>query len=123
MTLRQPGKSLRIIVVDDDEGVRTALQYLLCTSGYEVRLFASAEDLLAQDVDADCFLFDVCLPKMSGIELAEQIRSAGREVPIVLMTGQDRESIRRAIARAGLPLLSKPCDEREILNAVASAKR
>jgi FixJ family two-component response regulator len=122
-TLRQPERSLRIIVVDDDEEVRTALEYLLGASGHEVRLFASAEDFLADDVDADCFVLDVCLPKMSGIELAEQIRSARSEVPIILMTGQDREPIRRAIAGTGLRLLSKPCDSQEILDAVADARR
>ncbi len=85
-----PKDSMRIVVVDDDEAVRMALQSLLRASGHEVRVFASAEDLLAQEVVADCFLFDVCLPKMNGIALAELIRSAGSDVPIVLMTGHDR---------------------------------
>ena len=118
-----PKDSMRIVVVDDDEAVRMALQSLLRASGHEVRVFASAEDLLAQEVVADCFLFDVCLPKMNGIELAELIRSAGSDVPIVLMTGHDRGSFERAIRQSGLPLVSKPCDEEEILNAVASRKR
>jgi FixJ family two-component response regulator len=117
------GESLRIAVVDDDEIVRLALQHLLCASGHEVRLFASAEELLAEDVVADCFLFDVCLPMLSGIDLAARIRATGSDVPIVLMTGHDREPTRSAIAQSGLPLVRKPFDEEEILNAVASGRR
>ena len=82
-----PAESLRIVVVDDDEEVRLALRYLLAASGYNVRVFASAEELLGEDVAADCFLFDVQLPKLTGIELAERIRSTGSRVPILLMTG------------------------------------
>ena len=52
-----PTDSMRVVVVDDDEAVRMALQSLLRASGHEVRVFASAEDLLAQAVVADCFLF------------------------------------------------------------------
>ena len=121
--VRQPGNSLRIVVVDDDESVGKALQFLLRTSGHDVRLYASAEDLLADRVDADCFLLDICLPNMNGIELAAQLRSAGSEAPIVLMTGHDLEFATQAIAQTGLPLVRKPCDEREILDAVASEQR
>jgi len=113
-----PAESLRIVVVDDDEEVRLALRYLLAASGYNVRVFASAEELLGEDVAADCFLFDVQLPKLTGIELAERIRSTGSRVPILLMTGHDEESTQNAIARSGLPLLRKPFSEDAILGSV-----
>ena len=116
-------ESLRIVVVDDDEDVRLALRYLLAASGYNVRVFASAEELLGEDVVADCFLFDVQLPKLTGIELAERIRSTGSRVPILLMTGYDEESTQNAITRSGLPLLRKPFDEDAILRSVARCTR
>ena len=110
---------MRIVVVDDDEQVRMALKYLLCASGHEVRLFASAEEMLAHDVVADCFLLDVCLPLLNGVELAQRIRSAGCGVPIVLMTGHDHEPTRTAILKSGLPVVRKPFDEGELLRFVA----
>jgi FixJ family two-component response regulator len=91
-------------------------------SGHEVELFASAEELLAQEVVADCFLFDVCLPMLSGLDLAERIRASGSDVPIVVMTGQDQPRTRNAIAQSGLPLVRKPFDDEEILNAVAGRR-
>jgi two-component system, OmpR family, response regulator MprA len=112
---------MRIVVVDDDELVRGALNHLFCASGYEVCLFASAEEMLAHDVVADCFLLDVCLPLLNGVELAQRIRSSGCDVPIVLMTAHDHESARAAIVQSGLPLVRKPFDEGEILRLVAGA--
>lgn len=116
------GMRMRIVVVDDDEEVRMALKHLLCASGHEVWLLASAEELLADNVVADCFLLDICLPLLNGVESAQRIRSTGCDVPLVLMTGHDHEPTRTAIVQAGLPVLRKPFDEREILNAVAGIR-
>jgi FixJ family two-component response regulator len=113
---------MRIVIVDDDELVRRALSHLFCASGYEVRLFASAEELLVQDIVADCFLFDICLPLLNGVELAQRLRSRGCDVPIVLMTAHDHESTRAAIAQSGLPVVRKPFDEGEILRLIAGSK-
>jgi FixJ family two-component response regulator len=114
-----PVRPLRIAVVDDDATVRAALRNLLAACGHDVRLFASADEILERldDVAADCFLLDIYLTKLSGLELAARIRSERSRVPIVLMTGHDDESTKTAIARSGLPVLLKPFGEEEFLAA------
>ena len=114
---------MRITVVDDDEEVGAALRFLFRASGHDVALFASAEELLAHDVVADCFLFDISLPLLSGVELARRIRSTGCDVPIVLMTAQDQEATRTAVVQSGLPVVRKPFDEEQILKVFAGIRR
>jgi two-component system response regulator MprA len=114
---------LRIVVVDDDEHVRQGLRHLLGASGHDVGVFPSAEEMLGHDVaGVDCFLLDVCLPKLNGIELAERIRSTGCDAPIVLMTGDDHESTRRAISECSLPVVRKPFDGEDILELLAETR-
>ena len=60
-----------VAVVDDDISVRESLESLIRSVGMAVKLFVSAEELVnsADPCAADCFILDVCLPGMSGIEL------------------------------------------------------
>jgi two-component system response regulator FixJ len=117
------GRPLRVAVVDDDAAVRTSLRRLLNACGHEVRLFASVEEVLHQEreIEVDCFLVDLYMPMLSGLGLAERLRSRGSRVPIVLMTGHDDEQTRTAVAQSGLPMLLKPFDEGEFLAAVGLA--
>ena len=118
-SMTAPAASLRIVVVDDDEEVRHALRYLLVSCGHRGQLFASAEELLDEQVAADWFFFDICLPELSGLELAHRIRQSGSDAPIVLMTGQDTETTRTAVLDSGLPVIWKPFGEEEVLSAMA----
>ena len=115
---------MRIAVVDDDTSVRTALKRLLVACGHDVRLYASAEELLEHRdaVEADCYLLDIYQPKLSGLELAERIRSEGSRAPFVLMTGHDDENTATAVARSGLPVLLKPFEEEAFLAAIGQGE-
>src|SRR4051812_39208665 len=93
--------SLSLVVVDDDQAVRTALRRLLRALGHEVRVFASAEEYEACAADADCLILDLRLPGMNGFELRERLRLRGLLIPIVFITGDGGPSPSDAMAHTG----------------------
>jgi len=114
-----------ISVVDDDVSVREALQSLLRSVGFAVRVFASAEEFLKSDYlrDTGCLILDVRMPGMSGIELHRHLVAGHSEVPVIFITahGSDRETRSRAIRDGAVDYLSKPFSEDALLNAVRTA--
>ena len=72
-----------IYVVDDDADVLGSLRFLLETDGFDVRTFRSAAALLNGNAagEADCFVIDYKMPAMSGIDLANRLRSRARRHP------------------------------------------
>jgi PAS domain S-box-containing protein len=103
----------RILVVDDEEGVRTVLQRLLSRIGYEVDAVGDATTALAMLSGAptrfDLVLSDILMPDMNGLELATELIDAKIPVAIVLMTGfADGATVREATETFGLPVLRKP---------------
>ena len=73
------GTKGRVIVVDDDEGMREAIDSLLNAAGFETSTYASAEALLSAAVleGATCVISDLKLPAMSGFELIAELRARG----------------------------------------------
>jgi two-component system response regulator FixJ len=109
---------LTVVVVDDDLDIRRAVGRSLRSYGYEVRLFESGEAYLSQRCEGDCAIFDISLPGVSGLELAEQIRRHGSGMPIVFITAHD-ELARRAERHTLMPVLKKPLGEDDLLEAIA----
>ena len=112
--------TLTLIVVDDDLDIRQAVGRSLRSHGYEVHLFESGEECLAQDRDADCAIVDIGLPGVNGFEMEEQLRKRGRAMPVVFVTAQD-DLARRARLRTPMPVLRKPIEERDLLEAIERA--
>ena len=115
----------RVTVVDDDISVRESLESLIRSSGMVVKTFASAEALAssAQRCMADCFIFDVSLPGMSGIELNRFLIAAGCRVPVIFITahGTDDRARSSASGDSTIAYLIKPFSEDELLDAVQTA--
>jgi FixJ family two-component response regulator len=113
-----------ILLVEDDEGMRQAVERLLFARGYPVTAFASAEDLLgwAARGQARCLILDVRLPGMSGPALRARLAAEGLHPPVIFMTAHDDPHI-RAQAQAAHPVayLHKPFEGRQLLDAVARA--
>jgi CheY-like chemotaxis protein len=112
-----------ILVVDDDEGIRENIADLLRTEDYYVFVASNAneamERLAAEDVDL--LLTDFQMPGRNGLELIEVARTARKDLPVILMTGQlhiseliDEERPKE------IPLLQKPFDADEVLRLVAA---
>ena len=84
-------------------------------------VFASAEEYLAQDIEAHCAILDVALPGISGLELVERMRVSGRRLPVVFITAHVESAVTRAVQRTRRPLLRKPLVEDDLLEAIARA--
>ena len=109
---------LTLVVVDDDRDIRRAMGRSLRSHGHDVRLFESGEAYLSARCEADCAIVDIGLPGLSGLEMEQQLRQSGSGMPIVFITGRD-ELARRAMMTTPMPVLKKPLDEGDLLDAIA----
>jgi DNA-binding response OmpR family regulator len=116
----------RVLVVDDDQTIRTLLEAHLKQIGHRVLLTASAEEALAA-VDhhgaPDVAVLDVRLPDVDGFELAEKLRAAtGREkLPIIFLSANvDQMHIDRG-REIGAAYLTKPYIRTALRNAIDKA--
>ena len=110
-----------IVVVDDDDALRNSLDDLLESVGFRVHGFASAEAFLqAQHTpETACLLLDVRLPGMNGLELQRQLVAAHWRIPIIFVTAYADDAMRaHALAAGAVTVLSKPCREEDLLNAI-----
>jgi FixJ family two-component response regulator len=116
-----------VAVVDDDFSVRESLESLIRSVGMSVTVFASAEDLLnaPNPCEANCFILDVRLPGMSGLQLHRDLLNRNCEVPVIFMTAHatDDQAKAEAISDWTVAYLIKPFGEDELLDAVNTALR
>jgi len=113
-----------IAVVDDDQSVREALENLISSVGFEVRLFSSAEAFLDSDasLQTDCAVLDLRLPRTSGLELQRKLAADGQSIPAIIITAQGDDKDRAAAVAAGaIAFLKKPFKEEVLLAAIDSA--
>ena len=103
----------RVLVVEDSQDSREALQILLELEGHEVRLAASGEDAVraVTESEPDWALIDIGLPDIDGYETARRIRAGHRAVRLIALTGHNRpEDRERALAEGFDAHLVKPVD-------------
>ena len=125
---RERGKRERplVTVVDDDESVRESLPDLLRQFGFSARAFSSAEEFLSSDcVDQTrCLILDVIMPRITGLDLQQELKLRGPAIPIIFITGQKEEGIRkRALEQGAVGFLLKPVMGTVLLEAVSMALR
>ena len=93
-----------VIVIEDDAGSRSALGRLLHAGGFEAASFGSAETFISSRPNRTPLcgrIVDVQLGGMSGLDLQERLHGEGSTVPIIVITGNRAEGIRRRALRAG----------------------
>ena len=115
-----------VSVVDDDEAVRDSLPFLLEELGYAPRAFSSAEEFLASDVvsQTECLILDVMMPGMTGPELQSELKVRGHDIPIVFITANRDNFLRRGVIEQGaVECLHKPFSDTALFNALQSALR
>jgi len=113
-----------VVVVEDDASMLQAIQRLLQAGGFLARTFSSAEALLQSNATAGaaCFVFDIHLPGLSGVELRQRLLETGVGQPVIFITAQDEPSTREAAGRCGaVACLIKPFAGRSLLDAVRRA--
>jgi len=115
---------IRVVIVDDDEALRDALEGVLKTAGLHAGKFSTAEEFLESPAlqTASCLILDVRLPRMSGIELQHLIREMRNAVPIIFLTAHGDAQIRDLVMSAGaLGYLTKPVHRSLLLQMVCGA--
>jgi FixJ family two-component response regulator len=114
-----------LYIVDDDPDVRRALARLLRSAGYTTRLFDSAGEFLASGearFSVSCIILDLAMPGLSGLELQEHLSASGCRRPIIFVTGNgDISKSVRAMKAGAVNFLTKPVDDRELLQAAEEA--
>ena len=116
----------RILVVDDERGMRDTRSQLLEKEGHEVR---SAEDArsavrILHEGNYDVVICDIILPKVSGVDLLQEIRSAFPDIQVIMITGEPKIDTATEAVRAGaFDYLVKPVTRETLCNVVNSAAR
>ncbi len=108
----------RILVADDDRGIRAVLTELLTSWGHEVELASDGYEALAKlELDIDLVLTDASMPGMDGFEVVRHIRADERfsHLPVIMITGSTERDDRIRAAEAGAnDFITKPIDFTEL---------
>jgi FixJ family two-component response regulator len=107
-----------IAIVDDNESMQDSLCDLIESGGFEARCFGSAKAFLESDLhgSAACLIVDLCMPRMSGLELQARLRHEECNIPIIFITAfDDAETRDQAMKEGAVEFLSKPFDHQLLL--------
>ena len=117
---------MTVFVVDDDLSVRQSLRRLLSSEGYDVVVCGSAAEFLAlpERPRPSCLVTDLRMPGTTGLDLQDALRRSGRELPIIVSSGQaDAATAARVRAAGAVRFLVKPFDVLDLFAAVDEALR
>jgi two-component system response regulator FixJ len=113
-----------IYVVDDDEGVRNSLRFLLKSVGLTARALASAREFLEtyKPGQPGCVVLDVRMPGMSGLELQQQLNLRGAIIPVIFITGHgDIPMAVEAMQHGAFDFLQKPFRDQDLIDRIQRA--
>ena len=113
-----------IAIIDDDPGIRDALEHMLSAFGYRTEIYASAEEFIraAITTEASCLVVDIQLGDLSGIELGRHLAATGFAFPIIFITGSLEETHRRQAMDFGcIAYLTKPFPAKQLIEAITKA--
>ncbi len=122
---RRTGNAGRVLVVEDDEGIREMLRYNLASAGFAVQEAADGAAGLrtARTSSPDLILLDLMLPGMSGLDFCRAVRKNSR-VPIIMLTARDSELDKIVGLELGADdYITKPFSVREVIARVNSVLR
>ena len=113
-----------VYVVDDDEGVRNSLRFLLTSVGLAARTLASAGEFLESYLPSQpgCLVLDVRMPGMSGLELQQQLNVRGAMIPVIFITGHgDIPMAVEAMQQGAFDFLQKPFRDQDLVDRIQKA--
>lgn len=119
-----PSPPATVHVVDDDEGTRKSLRWLIGALGVPVRTFHSAEAFLNKydRTTPGCLVVDLRMPGMSGLDLQRELRRRGDGIPVIVLTGYGTVSdVVGAIKDGATDFLQKPADDDVLLETIQRA--
>ena len=117
---------LRVLLVDDDVQVRSAIQMLLEEMGHQVISAGSGSKALhlfcARKAEIDVVLLDFLLPDMDGVETLTKLRHMSPDVKVVLMSGAEELRLRRAFLEHRINgQLRKPVTSQQVMSELRRA--
>ncbi len=116
-------KSRSILLVDDEDSIRTAIQTILTRRGFNVECAANGKQALelfkADPGKYDLIVTDQSMPKMSGVELTKAIRNTKSDIPIILSTGQLGIEDEKEFKNIGITaFIQKPWTAEELITRI-----
>ncbi len=114
-----------VLIIDDDQSLRSATDRLLRAVGFRTRTFSSAGEFLDCAVEPEtigCLVLDVKMPGMSGMDLQEELSRKGLSFPIVFITGHGTVPMSvRAMKSGAVDFLEKPFEDHDLIQAISKA--
>ena len=114
----------RVFIVDDDRGMRQAIQDLVESVGLRAEAYATGHEFLRRQRTSDpsCLVLDVRLPQMSGLDFQRQLADTGVQKPIIFITAHgDIAMSVRALKSGAVEFLTKPFRHPDLLDAIQQA--
>src|ERR1700733_7531583 len=113
-----------VFVIDDDGGMRQAIQDLVESVGLRAEVFTTGEEFLKKPRTADpsCLVLDVRLPQMSGLDFQRKLTELGECIPIIFITAHgDIPMSVKALNSGAVEFLTKPFRDQDLLDAIQQA--
>jgi FixJ family two-component response regulator len=120
----KPAAIPTVFIVDDDRGMRQAVQDLVESVGLRAESFATGQEFLnnRRDPNPSCLVLDVRLPQMSGLDFQRQLAEIGMQIPIIFITAHgDIPMSVRALKSGAVEFLTKPFRDQDLLDAIQQA--
>ncbi|TGN20387.1 hybrid sensor histidine kinase/response regulator [Leptospira idonii] len=115
----------KILIIDDEEEIRTALKRVLTREGYEVDLSESVETAIQRiksDNGYSLVISDIMMKGMNGIDFIQFVSESNLNLPVILITGNPNlSSAESAVRFKAFEYISKPVDRHQILTVVKRA--
>ncbi|MBD8519478.1 response regulator [Lysinibacillus fusiformis] len=111
----------RLLIVDDQQGIRLLLNEVLKKEGYVTYLAASGLEALkyADEQDMDCVLLDMKIPGMDGIEILRRLKEKFPKLPVFMMTAYgELDVVQEALNLGAIRYFTKPFDIFEVRDEV-----
>lgn len=108
----------KILIADDSETIRTLLSTALGRAGYEVETAQDGHTAhsMARDGEFDLIILDQLMPGLLGLDVIDQLRNEGVEVPILMLTGvDDGVTAAESLDRGAVDYIRKPFEMNELI--------
>jgi len=113
-----------VFIIDDDRGMRQAIQDLVESVGLRAEAFATGQDFLRKQLTGgpSCLVLDVRLPQLSGLDFQRHLAEIGVQIPIIFITAHgDIPMSVKAFKSGAVEFLTKPFRDRDLLDAIQQA--
>ena len=113
-----------VFIIDDDRGMRQAIQDLVASVGLRAEAFATGQDFLRKQLGGNpsCLVLDVRLPQLSGLDFQRHLAETGVQIPIIFITAHgDIPMSVKALKSGAVEFLTKPFRDQDLLDAIQQA--